>query len=313
MLDFPLNFIKYIWYVLTTSYRYGMAIKPYPNTLLPLLLKKLFAPVVNIVDIDDIDFGYRKGIVSFLSRYMQKPFPRFFDRITYHNALLKKFILKEYRVKENRLLVLKQGVDLKLFHPASKNEKMKKKFISFFKLKPDVRILIYTAHLNIASDLDILFRHIRPVLSENTYLIIAGGGPLLQYFKDLVRSLKLPSLYFTGYLTPEKIIPYIVLSDYALVYYQDKEVNYYRSSMKLREYLALKKKIISNDVGELRLFRPFTYQSRSDIHDYISLIKKLLRSRPKDRREEKGYVYVRKHYDWDKITEQFVKQLDHVV
>lgn len=68
LLAFVLNFFKYLFFVFVTSYTYGIAIKPYPNTLIPLLLKRLISKNKIIVDIDDIDFGYRKGLMSTFSR-----------------------------------------------------------------------------------------------------------------------------------------------------------------------------------------------------------------------------------------------------
>lgn len=307
MLDFALNFIKYLFAVFITDYRIGMAIKPYPNTLIPLLVKKFIKHNKIIVDIDDIDFGYRKGVISTISRWIQKPFPRHFDIITYHNSMLKKFIKDEYGVINQQLHVLKQGVDMDVFNYRIKINDFKKRFFLRYKLNKNIKVLIYTAHLNIASDLDVVFRNIKSILEKyNCFLIIAGGGPLLNYYKQLADNLNLQKIYFTGYLSPYEIVKYIMISDFSLVYYKDKKVNYYRSSMKLREHLALKKKIICNDVGELKLFKKFTYQSSTDIVSFIKLIEKLLKKNPVDRREIKGYSFIKKNYDWAKIGKEFL-------
>ncbi len=310
MLDFFIHIIKYKFIVFFTRYRTGIAIKPYPNTLLPLLIKKIFCKNKVIVDIDDIDFGYRRGIISFISRLIQKPFPGFCDMVTYHNPLLKKFIMEEYKVSKNKLSVLKQGVDLEVFDYRIDNKIFKKKFISKNKLNKNTGIIIYCAHLNIASDLDVILDNIDKVIKKHdSIFIIAGGGPMLEYYKNYAKDLKLDNIFFTGYLTSQQIVKYALLSDYSLVYYKDKKVNYYRSSMKMREQLALQRKVICNDIGELKMFKKYTYQSTGSIKNYIKLIDKCLSNRPKDKREIEGYKFIRKNYDWLSIGREFHKSM----
>jgi glycosyltransferase involved in cell wall biosynthesis len=310
MLDFFLNFVLYCFHVLLVPYRTGVAVKPYPNALLPLLVKKWVTGNRVVADIDDVDFGYRQGLISAISRFIQRPFPRFADRVTYHNPLLKDFIKKEYCVQERRLLVLKQGVDLSLFRPGRGTAASRRLFREQHRISPKTRVLVYAAHLNIASDLEEVLRALRPLLGEKAFLIIAGGGPLLTYYQKLARELCLSRIFFTGYLAPSKIARYALLSDFALVYYKDKKVNHYRSSMKLRELLAMEKKVICNDVGELKLFEKYTYQSKSDIGSFVRLIRKLVEHAPRDAREKKGAEFVRTHYDWKKIAQEFLSALD---
>lgn len=306
MLDFLLNFLKYFFYGLFTQYRIGVAVKPYPHSLLPLLLKKFLTGCRVIVDVDDIDFGYRRGFLSTVFRFLQKGLPRRTDLVTYHNPLLKNFIIREYGVKKTRLRVLEQGVDFSVFHPSRPKPAEKEAFLKKHGLKKNTCLLVYAAHLNIAADLDVILSSIRPVLEKNAFLIVAGGGPLQGYYQALSRKTGVTNIYFTGYLPPSRIARYVRLADYALVYYKERTVNRFRCSMKMRECLALKKKVICNSFGELKLFRRFTYQSAAGIAGYIELIRKLAARPPRDRREEKGYAYVKRHCDWKKIGGQFL-------
>lgn len=309
LLAFTLNFFKYLFFIFITSYKYGIAIKPYPNTLFPLLLKKLISKNKIIVDIDDIDFGYRKGLMSTLSRWLQQPFPKYFDLVTYHNDLLKNFIIKEYKVSKEKLYILKQGVDFKIFNNKINHQSFKQEFIKQQSLNSKTKIIIYSAHLNIAADLDIVLQYLSGILQLNNFLIIAGGGPQLDEYKKMAQMFGLKNIFFTGYLSPEQIIQYILISDYALVFYKDIEVNYYRCSMKLREYLALKKKVICNNVGELKYFKKYTYQSNKNIESFITILKNLLIKKPKDNREQKGYFFIRDNFNWQNIGKDFLNYL----
>lgn len=306
IVSFILNFIQVFFY----KFKIGIAIKPYPNTLIPLIVKKFFSNIIISVDIDDIDFGYRKGILNKISRIIQKPLPKFFDIVTYHNRNLKEFILKEYKVSEEKLYLLKQGVDFEIYKPMKDCKKFKKIFCKKYRIPFNSKLIVYTAHLNIAADLDIILENIGSILRDNFYLIIAGGGPMYSFYKSYAEKLKLKNIIFTAYLPPVEISKIVNIADLAIVYYKDKPVNYYRASMKVREYLALKKRVVCNDVGELKEFKNYVYQSKTDINSFIKKIDYIIRNNITDGREKIGYEFVNKEYDWNKIGFDFKRFID---
>ncbi len=311
MLDFPVSFFINLFYVFRYRFNFGFAIKPYPNTLLPLLLKKILTSIKTGVDIDDIDFGYREGFINSISRFIQKPFPKFFNIVTYHNEKLVDYIVNEFNVSKNKLYKLKQGVDLNIFNPKNINKKLKTELIKKFNLSKKTKFIGYSAHLNIASDLDIILENINKILDKNNYfLIIAGGGPMLNAFKNIAKKNNIKKIYFTGYIPPEKIVQYLLISDVLIAFYKDKEVNYYRSYMKIREYLALKKMVICNSVGELKLFKKYTYQTKNEIKEFINKIDTILKKNYTDKREVEGYNLIVKEYNWDSIAKKFTSNLN---
>ena len=106
----------------------------------------------------------------------------------------------------------------------------------------------------------------------------------------------------------EKVVDFVSLSDICLVYYQDRKANYFRTSLKLREYLALGKKVVCNDIGELKDFRKYTYQTSSRLSDFAKMTIKVL-SGFNDKREIKGRTFVRRNYSWEKIGRDLAKKL----
>ncbi|GAG26565.1 unnamed protein product, partial [marine sediment metagenome] len=86
----------------------------------------------------------------------------------------------------------------------------------------------------------------------------------------------------------------------AVVYYKDTRVNYYRESMKLREMLALGLKVVCNDVGDLRNFTNYTYQTDTDFEAVSNMLVKVL-AEGGDGREKKGREFVRQNLRWDEI------------
>ena len=77
--------------------------------------------------------------------------------------------------------------------------------------------------------------------------------------------------------------------------------------MKLREYLAMGKKVACNDVGEMRLFRTLTYQSSSCIDDFADAICTALTKG--DGRECNGPEFIRDRFNWDVIGRDFFQKI----
>lgn len=117
------------------------------------------------------------------------------------------------------------------------------------------------------------------------------------------------NVIFTGFLENFQIVNYISIADVCAVYYKDMPVNYHRTSMKLREYLCQGKAIVCNDVGELKDFSGFTYQSKSDIPDFADKIINVLEGKNMDNREEKGRKYIMENLNWDTLAYKFNQEL----
>lgn len=301
MLDMLLSIPINIFRVLFSNADVFIGIKPFPNVTLPLLIKKIISGSKVIIDIDDLDSGYRKGLLSKINSLIQKPFPKYFDLVTYHNSLLHDYIKKEFKV-EKELYKLEQGVDLDVFNYKIKENKLRKKFS-----KNNEKIILFIGHLNIASDLDEIIRAMKIVQKKSgAVFIVAGGGPEENNFKKLAKEIGVKAV-FTGHISKEEIVKYVSVADLCLVYYKDKPANYYRCSMKLRECMAMEKKIVCNDVGELKEFKKYCYQSGTSLEEYANKIIKTLKAG--DKREIKARKLIEKRFNWNKIGEKFVKKL----
>ncbi|MFP4467052.1 MAG: glycosyltransferase [Candidatus Goldiibacteriota bacterium] len=307
MLDFLLSMFYYFFRLLNLKYDAVFIVKPYPNTVLPALLLRA-AGAKLIIDIDDLDHGYRKGLLSGFVSFIQDRMTVCADHITTHNRALEKRIKKRYPGYKNRLYYLKQCVDLGIFSPKRKYRKKAAGIRKKFKGK---KILFYTAHMNIAGYMEEIFEAVKPV-KEDFVLIAAGGGPLLKRLvKKSIKAGLAGKVVFTGPLSAEETASYMQAADICLVYYADREVNKYRASMKLREYLAFSKPVAANRVGEIKDFRKFIYMSPPGVKAFSRLISSVMKKL--DKREEKGYKFIKDSYNWEKEIESFKKYIDEVV
>jgi len=298
IVSIPVNIIR----VLLFKADVYIGIKPFPSITLPLIMKKILGRGKIVVDIDDLDSGYRKGLASTISALVQRPFPRCFDLVTYHNKRLRPYIQKTFSVDEDRLYRLEQGVDMSIFYPREPVPDMRNMF------PVNKKIILYAGHLNVASDLEDIMQAMGTVLSrvEATF-IVAGGGPEESRFRRLACETGIP-VFFTGQLDNTEIADYMSIADICLVYYRDIRANHYRSSMKLREYLAMNKRVVTDDVGELQDFKRFTYQIPPNVKEYAEKIIEVLAT-PPDKREESGGDYVRSLYDWESLGKGLYERL----
>lgn len=298
MLDFFLSFFYYFFKLLNKQYKLIIIVKPYPNTVLPCLLYKLKGTKI-IIDIDDLDYGYRDNIVSKLIKFLQNLLIPAADFITSHNTELIKLIKKNNPKFNNKVYLLKQCVDLSIF---KHNLKINKKIRVIYKGK---KILFYMANMNIASYFEDILVAISKIKLEYVLLVV-GGGPLLNYYKKTAMRLRLfDKVVFLGACDLKTTAQYLSAADICLVYYKNILVNRYRASMKLREYLAMNKPVVANNVGEIKDFKDYIYLSGSSLPLFVSEIKK--RIKYLDKKHKKGYKFIYKNYNWEKEARKFYK------
>ncbi len=299
MFDFLLTIFYYFFKLMNRRPDIVYILKPYPNTVLPALMLKPRGAKL-IIDIDDLDHGYRSGAVSHLIKWMQQKLTKAADLITSHNDELIKLIKKEHPAYRDKIYKLKQCVDLEIFSSRAV-DKVKVKYIK--KEYSGKIILFYMAHLNIASCLDEIIDAVSRLKRKNTVLLVAGGGPMYGNYKRLAERKAKSMVVFLGPMPQHQAVNYIAASDLCLVYYRNSLVNKYRASMKIREYLALSKNIVADSVGEIKNFRKLVYLSAPAVGAYAAEIEK--RTKTLDNRAKKGYKFIQKEYNWDREIRLF--------
>src|SRR5439155_1204323 len=107
----------------------------------------------------------------------QRPFPQLFRIVSYHNARLKDYLLTRMRCRPEQLLRIEQGVDYRTFNTAG--GPIPKTFDVAGK-----RVAIYTAHLNVASDLEPVLAAWRDVVAQlpDAFLLVVGGERAARYY-----------------------------------------------------------------------------------------------------------------------------------
>jgi len=307
ILAIPLNILR----VLFTRCDVVIGLKPFPNTTIPLLFAKLMGRIT-VVDVDDLDYGYREGILRKIVQVAQGLWAKYADIVTYHNENLHEIVENEFKVPPEKIVRLKQGVDLQLFNRHLENREQIAETLKNRYHIGDRRVLLYTAHLNAGSDLDVVLKAMKKVMTEeqNLVLVVVGGGFKEVFFQEMAKELGIAdNVVFTGHQKNTETVKHLLMGDIALLYYKDIEVNKYRCSMKLREYLAMGKVVVCNGAGELKQFTDLTIQAEDDSVD--ALVKALLYALRNDCSDKarRGAQYAESVFDWKKIGSQFTEYL----
>jgi glycosyltransferase involved in cell wall biosynthesis len=79
----------------------------------------------------------------------------------------------------------------------------------------------------------------------------------------------------------------------------------------LREYLTMGKKVVCNDVGDLKLFEDYTYQTTSNLEDFAQTIADVVEQEP-DKRVKAGQRFVENNYSWEVIGKKFNAKLKSI-
>lgn len=308
ILSIPLNIFR----VLLHRTDVVIGLKPFPNTTLPLMVSKILGRFV-IVDIDDLDYEYRTGMLRNIVKYVQCFTPKHCDLVTYHNEMLATEILDTFKVNQAKMYRMQQGVDLQVFNIDTHNTTtIQRKLVDDHRLK-NKTVLMYTAHLNAGSDLEIVLRAIQTLYISfpAIKLLVIGGGSKEKQYRALANELHIDEhVVFTGYKQCTDIANYLRIADICLLYYRPSKVNNYRCSMKLREYLAMKKSVVCNPAGELASFKDFTIQSTdSTIQAYADAIEAAM-THPCETATQNGYEYAKHNFDWNSIASRLLTEIN---
>lgn len=307
VVSIPYNLLR----VLNKSFDILIVLKPYPGGVLPALMSRILKKTKVVIDIDDLDYTYRKGSLAKLIKLMQEPPIAKSDIITVlDNDHLVNYLTKNLAVPLDKIIRLPQGVDTDLFNPARYNGGGIRR-----RLKLDnMGVFVFTGHLVDTAELGSVLYAFRGVVKErpNTRLIVVGGGSGLKRYKQLVKKLKIEDyMIFTGYLEDVGDIPnYTSLADVCVCYYgADKPSNYYRASMKVREYLSMGKKVVCTDVGDLKSFKDYTIQTKPSIEDFTKGMLQALDTGDSTDDEFKRREFILNNHSWDKIAKKLSDEL----
>ena len=111
--------------------------------------------------------------------------------------------------------------------------------------------LLFVGLLHKSSDLDLVIRSM--VYLKKAELTVVGDGPKRRDFEALAKKLNLENIEFTGMENKDEVKKHLYASDVTLMPFVDNVSNRSRSPVKLGEYLAAGKPVVTNNVGIMKM------------------------------------------------------------
>jgi len=308
-LDMALSTFTTFFATFLSRYDGVLCVKPYPTVVPTLWLHRQKGARI-VIDVDDLDYAYSRGAFRRFHQWLQTPWPRWADLVTYHNPHLREPLLADFGVPKDKLLQVPQGVDFDIFHPGPPApEDLPTLTAEWLAYQSSCRTLCFTAHLNNACDLSPVLKAFSLLLSPlpNARLLVAGGGPDRDRFEHQAELLGINGfLHFTGAITPRQVAACLKASDLALAYYADTPANSHRASMKLREALACGVRVLATSVGEAKDWKGALFLSNPSPAAYAQAIPGALSSKNPPR----GGARLVKKWSWTDCVRGLEKALE---
>lgn len=117
----------------------------------------------------------------------------------------------------------------------------------------DAPLAVYTGHITLGDDLDLALVAWSQVVKHipNARLLIVGTGEGLARLRALAAALELDdAVLFTGWVEHEAVPSLLRAADVAIYPYRDSLINRAKCSIKILEYMAMGKAIVTSRVGQ---------------------------------------------------------------
>ena len=261
--------------------------------------------IPSIIKIDDAIYGKSSGIKSIqrgIEKMLNSKTLQNASRILVSNESTKNLVSEYYNVKQEKIAIVPNGVDLKRF--PEKNDKRKKR-------------IVFSGVMYFHRGLDLLLKAASEILQKNPdfEIVLVGEGPELEKLKDLVKDLGLESkIKFQGWVSHDEIPEILLDSSIGIGPLRSTPVTKNALPIKVLEYMAASLPILSaNDT----LPEDILIDGKNGffIHDAAELAEKLdylLKDEDKITQFGKNSRQMVSKFDWKNIVNQILNEYQHV-
>ena len=237
--------------------------------------KELEVPIIHrTLDIIH-DLVREKFLKKFVFNIERDVYPQF-NKVLCHTPFMKKWA-EEMGAKDPG--VIPQGVDSSLMKPLPIDHHLQKKF----NLKDEDKVVMYLGTTYSFSGLDVIIKKVPSIVKEISKfkLLIVGGGPDLQFFKQMVKEQNVQDrVIFTGFVPYLEVPRYCSLAKLFINPFKRVELTDRLSPVKVFDLLSCGKPIIATPLRGL--LHDFPRESNviiySDLENFDEKIISLLKN-----------------------------------
>jgi glycosyltransferase involved in cell wall biosynthesis len=190
------------------------------------------------------------------------------------NDSYKEIEIKRGNLKPEKIFVVRNGPDLQIFRPVDGDRELK---------NMGKKILVYIGVMGPQDGVDHLLRSLGEIVYSmgrtDLYCVIVGRGDAVEDLKVLRDELQLQDyVRFTGRIPIEDLMRYLTTADICLDPNPSNPLNDSSTWIKVMEYMALAKPIVSFDLKETRYSaqEAAIYVPPNDEKEYAKAIVKLM-------------------------------------
>jgi len=227
------------------------------------------------------------------------------DKIIVVSEELKDFFIKYFGISEEKIELIKNGVDTNSLRPAEPDFKIRKEL----GISDDDKVIVFTCPRGFFSNniaLKYFFQMI-PKIEErmkNVKFVIIGGGPKFEPPS--------PNVIYTGFV--QDLASYINLADVCVAPYPPSAVCG-GTRNKVADYFACGKPVVSTEEG-MRGFNDAVpdrdFLLASDSKDFIDKLLTVLYDKKLSKKLGENARRLALKYDWRNLSEQVLKILESV-
>ena len=265
--------------------------------------EKLGIPV--IVKIDDAVYEKSTGLKSIqrkIERVLSTKTLKKSSKILVSNNETRETVNKFYNVPTEKISIMPNGIDTKLFHT---------------NIDKKSKIVLFSGAMYHHRGLDILLNAVPTVIKKipEVKFVLLGDGPELDNLKKIVEDLKInKNIEFKGWIGRDKIIDYLADASIAIGPLRSTTVTKNALPIKVLEYMSASLPILSqkNTLPNDVLINNENGYFVTNSEDLASRIIQILENDEKRMKMcTKSYEMSLK-FDWDKITKKILTEYDSV-
>jgi len=285
------------------------------NGLIGLILSKLFKiPYIFFY----IDFLHKLVPISYvqdIARVVERILLKYVDYVLVHTKLQRNYVIREGTLPQN-VEILPDGISLENISVDEKKFNMLK---SKYSIKDNEFIIFFMGYLyefaGLQEIIDYYNDDVKSGKIDLRFLILGDGG-IYNHLISHVKKIGADWVILAGRIPFFEIIEYIQLADLCLMSFRINEITREVVPIKIFEYMAMKKPVLSNSLPAviLEIGKKNEVIFAKNLEDLIRKIKDFVPKKNELKKiGQKGYEFVKKNYNWTKLVKDFKKKMIDVI
>jgi len=267
-----------------------------------------------VLDVHDLSFASPLYLKLLFSTFIQKSIYTIeknavtkASRVIVVSNLMKKFLVKQWRVPEEKIVVIPNGFS---------QEKIQRVLDKLNKVE-ERKIIARTGTLFKHLNVEALIHLAKSLRNSDVKVLLIGDGPLRSYIEKRVREKNLKNVIITGFLPYEKAMRLTLKACVVFECMKKSLTTMVACPVKILDYVALGKAMALSDVSEIsyELGRRggALVSSPDDIERFVENVHRLLTDEKLRKcigRKAKEFV---KEYSWEILGQRLVKVYEELV